>query len=95
MSAPPRDRKVRVWKRDRWRCRYCGRAVEMPGLHPHEAMATVDHVVPKSAGGSNKVRNLVTACLKCNNEKGDHLAWSGPSETTNAFSTAVLGKGVR
>jgi len=95
MSAPPRDRKVKVWKRDKWRCRYCHCKVEVPGLHPHDAMATVDHVVPKSAGGSNRVSNLVTACLKCNNEKGAHLAWSGPAERTNALSVALLDKGVR
>ena len=31
---------------------------------------TVDHVVPKSAGGSNDVANLCLSCKACNNRKG-------------------------
>ena len=32
---------------------------------------TVDHVVPKTNGGSDSWDNLVCACVKCNNRKGD------------------------
>jgi len=32
---------------------------------------TVDHVIPKSKGGEDIWENLVTACIKCNNKKGD------------------------
>jgi hypothetical protein len=32
----------------------------------------IDHVVPRSRGGSNRVSNLVIACRKCNTAKGDH-----------------------
>lgn len=28
--------------------------------------ATVDHVIPTSAGGTNAMSNLVTACPECN-----------------------------
>jgi 5-methylcytosine-specific restriction endonuclease McrA len=31
---------------------------------------TVDHVVPKSRGGKDTWKNLVTACTSCNNKKG-------------------------
>ena len=32
---------------------------------------TIDHIVPKSKGGDDTWENLVTACVKCNNKKGD------------------------
>lgn len=34
---------------------------------------TVDHVVPKSKGGSDHVSNLVIAHMRCNTIKGDRL----------------------
>lgn len=33
------------------------------------AIATVDHVVPLHAGGSNELDNLVAACWKCNQDR--------------------------
>lgn len=41
-------------------CHYCGKKGN-----------TLDHVVPQSKGGPNKVDNLVMACSKCNGDKGD------------------------
>jgi 5-methylcytosine-specific restriction endonuclease McrA len=35
--------------------------------------ATVDHVVPKSKGGSDNFDNLQLLCRKCNNDKGDTI----------------------
>jgi 5-methylcytosine-specific restriction endonuclease McrA len=34
-------------------------------------LATVDHIVPLSKGGSNEPWNMVLACLDCNEAKGD------------------------
>lgn len=34
-------------------------------------MMTMDHIVPKSLGGSNALSNLHTLCEVCNYEKGD------------------------
>lgn len=31
----------------------------------------VEHIVPKSKGGSNRVSNLTLSCVKCNQEKGN------------------------
>lgn len=68
-------KKVRnsVLLRDRCRCFYCGIRVRLVVCEPGEQfppdMATLDHIVPKSAGGGYNVHNLVTACYACNNSR--------------------------
>src|SRR3954453_6988144 len=53
-----------VFARDRWTCQYCG----------HErGNLTVDHVIPRSRGGSSSWENIVTCCAPCNRRKGDRL----------------------
>jgi len=53
-----------VFARDRWTCQYCG----------HErGHLTVDHVIPRSKGGSSTWDNIVTCCAPCNRRKGDRL----------------------
>ncbi|MBC7824452.1 MAG: HNH endonuclease [Candidatus Parcubacteria bacterium] len=34
---------------------------------------TLDHLKPKSRGGSNSLENLRLACFSCNNFRGDSL----------------------
>ena len=51
-----------ILTRDGHRCQYCG-AVSGP--------MTVDHVTPKTMNGEDSWDNLVCACAKCNNKKGD------------------------
>ena len=51
-----------VLLRDDYTCQYCGATgVEL----------TIDHVIPKVLGGEDSWTNLVTACVKCNNKKGN------------------------
>ena len=56
--------RIRVYKRDRFTCTYCGKA-------GNEAELEVDHIVPISKGGSNHMSNLTTACRGCNQKKGN------------------------
>lgn len=49
--------------RDGYQCQYCGRR---PGLRE----LNVDHVVPRSRGGSDTWDNLVISCRGCNLRKG-------------------------
>lgn len=51
-----------IIKRDDHVCQYCGNA---------RAVMTVDHIIPKCNGGSDTWENMVCACEKCNNKKGD------------------------
>lgn len=56
--------RIRVMKRDRFRCTYCG----VPGT---DAELEIDHIIPVSKGGSNHMSNLTTSCRKCNQSKGN------------------------
>lgn len=78
MSNVPRERKLAVWRRDKWACRYCGCAVVKAVDHRshHDRVATVDHIVPLAKGGTSAKSNLVTACRRCNNDKGDQIGWT-------------------
>src|ERR1017187_1827064 len=56
-----------VCARDRWICAY-----QIEGVCAGRA-TTIDHVVPRSRGGSNDWENVVAACRPCNGKKGKHL----------------------
>ena len=59
----------RLCEAQNWRCCYCG--IEMTvGVHNKTDCATLEHVIPKSAGGSAEWDNLVAACRLCNNARG-------------------------
>lgn len=50
-----------VMRRDNFTCQYCGSRNSL----------TIDHVMPKSRGGLDTWENLTTACVGCNNTKGN------------------------
>jgi hypothetical protein len=50
------------------RCCYCG--VKMIDMRGDRLCATIDHVIPKSLGGSDDWENLVAACDLCNVTRG-------------------------
>jgi 5-methylcytosine-specific restriction endonuclease McrA len=52
--------------RDRNACQYCGLVLSSSDL-------TLDHVIPRSRGGSSTWENLVACCHPCNRRKGNHL----------------------
>lgn len=53
------------------KCPCCGRAVVLPPTpHPYpDDLATVDHVIPQSWGGSNRRPNLQVLCRRCHLNK--------------------------
>ncbi len=55
---------VREYLLEKWnrKCSYCN-AREVP--------LEVEHIVPKSRGGSNRINNLTLACRSCNEKKGN------------------------
>ena len=48
-----------ILARDKFTCQYCGRRAP-------EVALQVDHIIPKSKGGTNLHANLITACAPCN-----------------------------
>lgn len=54
-----------IFLRDDNTCQYCS-------LRPESArMLTIDHVIPRSAGGSTTWENVALACRDCNGKKGN------------------------
>src|SRR5919106_3123662 len=51
-----------VFARDEWACQYCGSTAE-----------NVDHVIPRSRGGTHTWENVVASCRRCNARKENHL----------------------
>jgi 5-methylcytosine-specific restriction endonuclease McrA len=51
-----------VLRRDGRRCAYCGKRAD-----------TIDHVIPRSRGGTHSWENCVAACRVCNSRKADRL----------------------
>ena len=52
-----------LFARDQNRCQYCGRRRPTTEL-------SLDHVIPRSQGGTNAWDNIVCACVRCNVKKG-------------------------
>tara|TARA_B100000925_G_C21992704_1_gene467529 strand:- start:319 stop:852 length:534 start_codon:yes stop_codon:yes gene_type:complete len=55
-----------VYIRDNYTCQYC--FTSFPYLQ-----LTFDHVIPRAHGGTACWENVVTACKKCNGDKGSDL----------------------
>jgi 5-methylcytosine-specific restriction endonuclease McrA len=53
-----------VYLRDGYTCQYCGE-------QPSSRELNLDHVMPRSRGGSATWENLVTSCRRCNFSKGN------------------------
>jgi 5-methylcytosine-specific restriction endonuclease McrA len=55
-------RRLRIYARDNFQCYWCRNRL-LP--------LTLDHIFPRSHGGTNDTFNLVTACMQCNRNRGD------------------------
>lgn len=60
----PAFAKLKLFRRDRMTCAYCGQRF-------HERELQCEHIVPESRGGRWAWMNLVTACGACNGRKAD------------------------
>jgi len=57
-----REYLLEKWKR---KCAYCGKS---------NIALEVEHIIPKSKGGSDRVSNLTISCHECNQQKGNKTA---------------------
>ena len=55
--------RANIYARDNYKCQYCGKKSPTEDL-------TFDHVTPVASGGKKRWANIVTACFKCNHQKG-------------------------
>ncbi|TVZ40133.1 5-methylcytosine-specific restriction endonuclease McrA [Alteromonadaceae bacterium 2753L.S.0a.02] len=55
-----------LFARDNYQCMYCGKFFQFDAL-------SRDHVQPSSRGGRDRWENVVAACKRCNQRKGDAL----------------------
>jgi hypothetical protein len=62
-DGPSAAVRIRVMKRDRFTCTYCG-------VSGSDAELEIDHIHAVAKGGSHHISNLTTCCRACNQEKG-------------------------
>ena len=62
-----REIRLALYVRDGFRCLYCGKDLR----HTTPCDVTLDHLLPRSAGGGDEATNLVTCCRSCNSSRKD------------------------
>ena len=58
------DKKAYLFEREQGCCIYCS-------IHASKAKMEIEHVVPRSRGGTDSLNNLVLSCHACNQAKGN------------------------
>ena len=56
----------KLWDKTGGKCGYCGCELTMGNW-------SIDHIIPKSKGGTGRTGNIVLACKKCNSTKSDDI----------------------
>ena len=82
-SSSEAKRKWRQSIKENWnyKCAYCG----------SEENLTLDHITPRTKGGSDRVINVLCACHSCNHSKG-HQMWSDWFLSQDFFDKEKLSK---
>lgn len=62
-----RERRLAIYLRDNFTCLYCLKDLH----HVGPESITLDHITPRSKGGTSVSTNLVTCCHKCNSTRGN------------------------
>ena len=60
----------KIYDRDGWTCYLCGDVLSGDTLPNTPKSLTLDHIKPRSLGGSDDPSNLATCCRECNSAKG-------------------------
>lgn len=61
-------KKTTLLGKSNFRCAHCGKT-----MHVGYADLTIEHIIPRSRGGTNAPWNLCVLCQKCNVAKGSRL----------------------
>jgi 5-methylcytosine-specific restriction endonuclease McrA len=88
-----------VYDRDGWLCRLCLRPVDRRLSLPHPHAATLDHMIPRAAGGTSDPANLQTAHAICNHVRGtlplsavDHLLFAELFAAAASWAAAMTAR---
>jgi 5-methylcytosine-specific restriction endonuclease McrA len=58
--------RAEIWDKTGGKCWYCGKQT-----NPFKKEFCIDHLIPRSAGGSDDIENLVPSCTNCNCSKNN------------------------
>lgn len=61
--------RCRLSEAQNWKCCWCG--CETTDVRKVWNASTIEHVMPKSVGGSDDPENLAMSCNRCNNARGN------------------------
>ncbi|MBX0296575.1 MULTISPECIES: HNH endonuclease [Halobacteriales] len=78
-------RRRTVYERDDWTCTNCGRK-SGPHAGDDGVRLHAHHIVPHSAGGSNRLSNLTTLCEPCHAELHGHDLFETPQQSRRSSS---------
>ena len=92
-----REKRLRIYARDGWRCCWCCASVlDGPtlkaagaGLQLNARLASLDHFLARSSGGTNAASNLLTSCSTCNEDRGDASALAYASKLAASLAAAA------
>lgn len=69
-----------IYSKDGFMCVYCHRRFTPPlnwdkksAIHDGEMFLEIDHVIPLSKGGTDRIENKQSLCQVCNNKKSDRI----------------------
>ena len=78
LTCPERQRiRGLLVKRDGLFCHWCGCDLNLDAKQSNPFFATIEHLVPRSEGGSNNLSNLGLACRPCNHS---HAGAKSPND---------------
>lgn len=76
--------RLRVYRRDNWVCQLCGNPMSRAYSRDDDWSPTLDHIIPRSRGGSDDLGNLRSAHMWCNAARGNESEFSVPVEVLEA-----------
>lgn len=63
-------RRFALYQRDKFKCHMCNKKTNINAHYLDGDCPTLDHLVPRSKGGSDEDYNLATCCRECNTLRG-------------------------
>lgn len=67
-------KRQKLWVAQDGKCHYCSTETVLPkqgSTNRANNVATLDHIITQTEGGTDSLNNMVMACSDCNNKRGD------------------------